>query len=91
MTLWISATTTGDRAGHRPNVIRDSPRTSTGHEDNTFASNGVRAATVRVEASRRSFCPYDAPPASARINPTTMSPPPPPPLPLPSPAAAAAA
>lgn len=40
----------------------------------TFAENGVRAATVRVEASRRSICcPYDALPASA---PPVSTPPP---------------
>lgn len=40
----------------------------------TFAGNGVRAATVRVEASRRSICcPYDALPASA---PSVSTPPP---------------
>lgn len=40
----------------------------------TFAENGVQAATVRVEASRRSICcPYDALPASA---PSVSTPPP---------------
>lgn len=40
----------------------------------TFAEDGVRAATVRVEASRRSICcPYDALPASA---PSVSTPPP---------------
>lgn len=46
-----------------------------GRARHTFAGNGVRAATVRVVASRRSiYCPYDALPRRERavsINPTT--------------------
>lgn len=39
-------------------------------ENNTFAWYGVRAATVRGEASRRWFCPYDA------LPPVALTPPP---------------
>lgn len=62
-----------------------SPRTSTDREDDTFAGNGVRAATVHVEASRRSFCPYDALPAARRYQPHHRITAPPPPSPSPSP------
>jgi len=49
------------------------PRTGS-RERHTFAVNGVRAATVHVEASRRSiYYPYDALPATTGINPTTTA------------------
>lgn len=58
------------------NIIHDAEKEYTNRENNTFAWDGVRAATVRAEASRRWFCPYDALPAVAIT---------PPPRQLPSP------
>lgn len=58
------------------NIIHDAEKEYTDRKNNTFAWDGVRAATVRAEASRRWFCPYDALPAVAIT---------PPPRQLPSP------